>query len=223
MNDMVTRKNMLRCHISSYTVTSPIGNLLIKVCKLGLHFLSQSDEIVGDTFQPDKSQEVRIIGSEDEKSAQEQIAYTVRWLHTYFYEIQSLPNLALPPKCPSVEEGTFRGKVWSTLAEHVGPGCTITYGELAKVAGHPGAAQAVGTAMATNPFQIVVPCHRVIRYDGTIGQYARGARNEVKLWLLEHEGNTIINYVTENSEKCIQSQYFQHSRVKGFPQVTYKI
>ncbi|XP_049808421.1 methylated-DNA--protein-cysteine methyltransferase [Schistocerca nitens] len=187
---MAKRMNKTRCLVSSCIVSSPIGNLYVRVCKQGLHFLSQSDEIVGDEFQPDESQEVRIICSEDGKSAQERIAYTVMWLHTYFHEIQSLPSLALPSMCPSVGEGTFRGKVWNKLAEYVGPGCTVSYGELAKVSGHPGAAQAVGTAMATNPFQIIVPCHRVIRTDGTMGQYARGTRNEVKLWLLEHEGIT---------------------------------
>ena len=51
----------------------------------------------------------------------------------------------------------------------------------------------MGTAMATNPVQIIVPCHRVIRSDGSLGQYSRGKRNNVKLWLLEHEGLKIVN------------------------------
>ncbi|PSN50012.1 hypothetical protein C0J52_03293 [Blattella germanica] len=53
-------------------------------------------------------------------------------------------------------------------------------------------AQAVGNAMASNPLQIIVPCHRVIRSGGLLGQYSRGTKNTVKLWLLEHEGLKIV-------------------------------
>lgn len=56
-----------------------------------------------------------------------------------------------------------------------------------------GASQAVGSAMAANPLQILVPCHRVIRSDGSVGQYSRGRKNSVKNWLLEHEGLKIVN------------------------------
>jgi methylated-DNA-[protein]-cysteine S-methyltransferase len=49
-----------------------------------------------------------------------------------------------------------------------------TYGELAAEAGHPGAARAVGTVMATNPLADLVPCHRVVRAGGAIGQYGAG-------------------------------------------------
>ena len=64
-------------------------------------------------------------------------------------------------------------------------GTTVSYGELAHMAGSPGAARAVGTAMSTNPIPLVVPCHRVVRSDGSVGEY--GGSPEVKAWLLEHE------------------------------------
>lgn len=64
-------------------------------------------------------------------------------------------------------------------------GTTVSYGELAHMAGSPGAARAVGTAMSTNPIPLVVPCHRVVRSDGSVGEY--GGSPEVKTWLLEHE------------------------------------
>ncbi len=67
----------------------------------------------------------------------------------------------------------------------VGYGTTVSYGELADMVGSPGAARAVGTAMATNPIPLVVPCHRVVRSDGSVGQY--GGSPEVKSWLLDHE------------------------------------
>jgi methylated-DNA-[protein]-cysteine S-methyltransferase len=47
--------------------------------------------------------------------------------------------------------------------------------------------------MAANPLQILVPCHRVICSDGSVGQYARGKKNSVKNWLLEYEGWKIVN------------------------------
>lgn len=62
---------------------------------------------------------------------------------------------------------------------------TASYGEVAISAGSPRAARAVGTACATTPFSIVVPVHRVIRSDGSIGEY--GGRPAVKRFLLELE------------------------------------
>jgi methylated-DNA-[protein]-cysteine S-methyltransferase len=64
-------------------------------------------------------------------------------------------------------------------------GETAAYGEVAIMAGRPGAARAVGTACRLTPFSLVVPVHRVVRSDGTIGEY--GARPEVKRFLIHHE------------------------------------
>jgi methylated-DNA-[protein]-cysteine S-methyltransferase len=62
----------------------------------------------------------------------------------------------------------------------------MTYGEVAALAGSPGAARAVGTIMATN-FRPEIPCHRVIRADGSLGSYNRGGP-AVKRRKLEEEG-----------------------------------
>ncbi|HEY6533570.1 MAG TPA: methylated-DNA--[protein]-cysteine S-methyltransferase [Acidimicrobiales bacterium] len=78
----------------------------------------------------------------------------------------------------------FRGEVLSVL-ESVPYGETITYGELAAEAGRPGAARAVGTAMATNPLPIIVPCHRVTRSGGVIGSYGGGVDTKETLLRLE--------------------------------------
>lgn len=64
-------------------------------------------------------------------------------------------------------------------------GETLSYGEVAVLAGHPGAARAVGTACRLTPFSIVVPVHRVVRSDGTAGHY--GAHPERKRFLLDLE------------------------------------
>ncbi|MCR2810581.1 MULTISPECIES: methylated-DNA--[protein]-cysteine S-methyltransferase [unclassified Microbacterium] len=64
-------------------------------------------------------------------------------------------------------------------------GETAGYGEVAAHAGSPRAARAVGTACATTPFSIIVPVHRVVRSDGSIGEY--GGHAEVKAFLLDLE------------------------------------
>ena len=65
-------------------------------------------------------------------------------------------------------------------------GVTSTYGEIAAEAGNPRAYRAAGTALGSNPIPIVVPCHRVLRSGGAIGDYGGGP--EMKRWLLELEG-----------------------------------
>jgi methylated-DNA-[protein]-cysteine S-methyltransferase len=80
---------------------------------------------------------------------------------------------------------TFQQKV--LRAEHGIPrGRVSTYQRIAGYIGHAGAARAVGTALATNPFPIIIPCHRAIRSDGTLGGYQGGL--QMKRALLKMEG-----------------------------------
>ena len=65
-------------------------------------------------------------------------------------------------------------------------GRVLTYTEVARRAGSPRASRAAGNALHNNPVAIVVPCHRVLRADGTLGGYGGGL--PIKEWLLEHEG-----------------------------------
>jgi len=67
----------------------------------------------------------------------------------------------------------FRRRVLEAVARDVPFGETATYGEVAELVGHPGAARAVGTALAHNPVQLLVPCHRVVAAQG-IGGYGGG-------------------------------------------------
>ena len=64
-------------------------------------------------------------------------------------------------------------------------GQTMSYGEIAVLAGHPGAARAVGSACRTTPFSVIVPVHRVVRSDGSAGHY--GAHPDRKRYLLDLE------------------------------------
>ncbi len=67
-------------------------------------------------------------------------------------------------------------------------GTTATYRELAAVVGRPAAVRAVGTACATNPLPLLLPCHRVVRSDGTAGRYAGGDDAKRALLTLERSG-----------------------------------
>jgi methylated-DNA-[protein]-cysteine S-methyltransferase len=78
----------------------------------------------------------------------------------------------------------FQQRVWEALRD-IPAGETISYAQLAGAVGTPTASRAVGRANGTNPVPIVVPCHRVIRADGTLGGYGGGL--ERKRWLLSHE------------------------------------
>jgi methylated-DNA-[protein]-cysteine S-methyltransferase len=78
----------------------------------------------------------------------------------------------------------FQRTVWTALRK-VKPGRTASYGELAASIGRTGAARAVGSANATNPVALAIPCHRIIGSDGSLTGYAGGV--ERKRWLLAHE------------------------------------
>ncbi len=104
-----------------------------------------------------------------------------RQLQEYFRGKRSSFELAPDPDSASA----FDRAVWKALRE-VPPGRTVTYGELARRAGFPGAARAVGGAMHRNPIPIVVPCHRVVGQGGAIAGFGLGLWR--KRWLLDHEG-----------------------------------
>lgn len=85
----------------------------------------------------------------------------------------------------------FRREVVAHLPD-IGYGRTASYGELAAAVGNPGAARAVGSACATNPLPIVLPCHRVVRADGSIGRYAGGADRKRALLAFEAGQATLV-------------------------------
>lgn len=81
----------------------------------------------------------------------------------------------------------FQHRVWQALRS-IPVGETRSYSDIAAAVGSPGAVRAVGSANGANPVGIVIPCHRVVRADGTIGGYAGGL--DRKRALLTHEGVT---------------------------------
>ena len=93
----------------------------------------------------------------------------------------SQPRFDLPT---DVVATAFQRRVWEALRS-IPSGTTLSYGELARALGWPGATRAVARACATNPTAILVPCHRVIRSDGSLGGYRWGL--ERKKTLLDRE------------------------------------
>jgi AraC family transcriptional regulator of adaptative response/methylated-DNA-[protein]-cysteine methyltransferase len=91
-------------------------------------------------------------------------------------------DLKHPSHAPGVYlKGTpFQLKVWEAL-QSVPAGTVMTYGALAEKLGHPGAARAVGTAIAANNIGFLIPCHRVVRADGATGQFRWGPARKAEM------------------------------------------
>ena len=112
------------------------------------------------------------------------IVTTSNWISNYFEGINN--NL---PIFDERELTNFQRNILTYLRDNTRIGEAITYAELATAAGHPNASRAVGSVMAMNPWPILVPCHRVVRGDGIIGNYSSLGGTETKTRLLIHEGN----------------------------------
>ena len=185
----------------SATVTSPIGPIIFDVCPNGLHLLKLSSEVTNENFLELASQEIELIEDKQRKSkCQDPIGPKVlSWLHNYFI----LGRETDVKICPEVVNGKddFRQKVLLALKNQVKFGETISYGGLARLSGNPKAAQAVGSAVSNNPISFVIPCHRVIKSDGSAGNYSKGTKNGVKEWLLDFESPTKGENKTEESSE----------------------
>ena len=159
------------------TVDGPVGRLLLAATPAGLvrvAFASEGEDAVlqelADRISP------RVLPLPRRLDA------TARELDEYFGGRRRRFDVPLDWQLSS----GFRRDVLSHLAVDVDYGHTTSYAGLASLAGSPRAVRAVGTACATNPIPVVVPCHRVVRSDGTMGRYRGG--EEAKHALLELEG-----------------------------------
>ncbi|MEO7058200.1 MAG: methylated-DNA--[protein]-cysteine S-methyltransferase [Lapillicoccus sp.] len=163
------------------TVDSPIGPLLIAATPAGLvrvAFEREGEDVVlqglADRISP------RVLQSPA------QLDGVAHQLDEYFAGRRHRFELPLDWRLST----GFYGDVLHHLATDVGYGRTATYAALAGLAGRPRAVRAVGTACATNPLPVVVPCHRVVRSDGGMGAYRGGS--EAKRALLDLEGGATM-------------------------------
>lgn len=154
---------------------SPVGSLLLAATEAGLVRVAFAHEDEDDVLS-ELAREVspRVL------HAPARLDEVARELDEYFsrgrrrFDVQIDLRLA----------HGFRRTVVALLAE-IGYGQTRTYAELAEAAGSPRAARAVGSACATNPLPLVLPCHRVLRSDGSLGGYSGGLDAKRLLLALE--------------------------------------
>jgi methylated-DNA-[protein]-cysteine S-methyltransferase len=155
---------------------SPIGPLLVEYGEAGVsrvRFWRQGDHPPA--------------GTRDEPVRGDQLgARVVSELREYFRGERREFSLPLAPA------GTaFQREVWGAL-QRIPYGSTRSYREVAVETGRAGASRAVGQANARNPLPILVPCHRVLAADGSMGGYlgdwGGGEGVAIKRWLLDHEG-----------------------------------
>ena len=152
-----------------------------------------SIKLLGTTSAPTKNAPKGSIRGEHAGSPSSQhIENCIAWLDAYFSNSSSLGEVKLPAlNTRGYENKPFCRKVWQILKDRVKAGDTVTYGELANMAGNPKGARAVGMAMKTNPIPIIIPCHRVVKSGGDLGNYSSYNGVATKKWLLQHE-NAII-------------------------------
>ena len=157
------------------TVDSPVGTLLLAATPKGLvrvAYAVEDHDRVLDTLSRQISPRVL--------RAPKRLDAAARELEEYFQGQRRSFDLPLDL---SLSRG-FRLLVQQNLPS-IGYGQTRSYRQVAELVGNPKAVRAVGTACATNPLPVVLPCHRVLRSDGTVGGYAGGPAAKTTLLNLE--------------------------------------
>lgn len=151
------------------TFESPHGQMLLVATGNGISGVYFD----GQKYFPRKEEEWRHDGRHAP------LRQAKRELREYFAGRRRRFEVALDP------EGTpFQRSVWKAIST-VGFGETISYGELARRAGHPGSARAAGAATGRNPVGIIVPCHRIMGANGALTGYAGGLQRKRALLGLE--------------------------------------
>ncbi len=157
------------------TIDTPVGTLLLAATARGLVRVAYERE--------DHAKVLERLASEISPRvlhAPARLDAAAREIDEYFAGRRQAFDLPLDF---SLSRG-FRRMVLTRLPA-IGYGQTASYAAIAAMAGNPKAVRAVGTACATNPLPVVVPCHRVVRSDGSIGQYVGGADAKRALLTLE--------------------------------------
>lgn len=160
--------------LSRAVVKTPIGNL----------FLISHDHVLlasGFSDFAELSKQLESIDQSQEERQVKRIPIISDLLEDYFDgDLSAIDGISV--RQPGER---FSQSAWKAMRK-VSPGKTISYADLAKRAGSPDAVRAAGSACARNLIALVVPCHRIVKTGGSLGNYAYGL--DVKEWLLRHEG-----------------------------------
>lgn len=171
------------CELGAERVPSPLGDLLLLASPLGIAALRFcAHETATHACLP------AVPPLPTTPLIQQHLALARQELAAYFAGRLRAFSLAL-----DVRGTPFQRHVWQTLRT-ISYGKTLSYAMLANHIGRPGACRAVGNANGKNPLPIIIPCHRVIHADGSLGGYAAG--RDVKRFLLtleakNHEKNPL--------------------------------
>jgi AraC family transcriptional regulator of adaptative response/methylated-DNA-[protein]-cysteine methyltransferase len=155
----------------TYTiVASPLGQLLVAVTERGVCAVRMGD--TDADVEKDLRAEFPAATIERDDAA---LCAPVKKILNHLTNKE--PQLDLPL---DIRSTAFQRQVWEQLRA-IPYGSTVSYGEVAKALGKPGAVRAVGRACATNPVALVIPCHRVVREDQSLGGYRWGLERKQKL------------------------------------------
>lgn len=155
---------------------TPYGALLVAGTDKGLASVRLGDD--ADGLEADFRQDFHAAALRRDESA------LADWLAALTAYLKGGP---WPADLPVDVTGTaFQAKVWQALCA-LPPGQTVTYADIAKAIGAPGAVRAVGSACGANEAALVIPCHRVVRTDGGLGGYRWGVRRKEKLLAQERD------------------------------------
>lgn len=157
------------------TVDSPVGSLLLAATDTGLvrvAYANEDHDLVLQTLSDRISPRILRDPTRIDAAARELDEYFAGRRHTFSVTLDWRLSAG------------FRATVLQHLTD-IEYGHTASYATVAQLAGRPKAFRAVGTACATNPLPVVVPCHRVVQSDGSIGGYLGGSDAKAKLLDLE--------------------------------------
>jgi len=161
--------------IAYRVVDGPVGALLIAATELGLvrvAYASEGHDTVLQSLADRISPRILLAPGRLDTAAQQLDEYFAGERHEFSVPLDWRLSAG------------FRSTVLRQLPE-IGYGHTASYAAVARLAGNPNAVRAVGSACATNPLPIVVPCHRVVRSDGAMGGYLGGVEAKRILLTLE--------------------------------------
>lgn len=154
----------------------PLGRLLVAATERGICFVSlgATDDELAAGLRGEFP--LAAIEQDDEGLGE--------WITAIVHHLEGKePHLELPL---DVRATAFQRRVWEEL-QAIPYGETRTYADIARALGRPKAARAVGRACATNPTSVVVPCHRAVRVDGTLGGYRWGVERKQDMLTREKE------------------------------------
>lgn len=173
MSPAAMRKGGEGQRIQFAIVNSPLGRLLGAYTEKGVCAVS-----IGDN---DRALEKSLR----EQFPNAEIKAAGSTIHEWITAIVRGIGGGINPAIPLDAQGSaFQWRVWKAL-QQIPRGTTLSYSEVARKIGKPTAARAVARACATNPVALVIPCHRVVRDDGTLGGYRWGLERKAELLDLE--------------------------------------